>query len=152
MTPSHALRLKLTEVYTPTCATEPTLSASEQVGVTQSVPAPAGPHLPRPSQPAVHPAALIGHRASAPLGTALQVPAPLRLHRLQVEQDEVLQQTPSTQALLAHSVDVAQPWPCGRPTQVLLALQMGLLGAQSALVQQLGAAVPTQRLVPAQLR
>jgi len=80
------------------------------------------------------------------LETALQVPAPLRLHRLQVEQDEVLQQTPSTQAPLTHSVDDEQPWPSERPTQVLLPLQMGLLGLQSAFVQQLGSAAGMQTL------
>jgi hypothetical protein len=146
VTPSHVLRLKLTEVNTPTCATEPTPSLWVQLGVTQSVPTLAGAHLPAPSQPAVHPVELAGHRGSGPLATALQVPAPLRLHRLQVEQDEVLQQTPSTQEPLMHSVGVEQAWPSERPTQVLLALQTGLLGLQSPLLQQLGNAARMQAL------
>jgi hypothetical protein len=56
------------------------------------------------------------------------------------------QQTPSTQAPVAHSVDVVQPWPCGRPTHVLLALQIGVLAGQSGLEQQLGSAAGMQAL------
>jgi hypothetical protein len=88
-----------------------------QTGVTQFVPATAGAHLPKPSQPAVQPAALIAHSASAPLGTALQLPTPLRLHRLHVVQDAVLQHTPSTQLPEPQSVLAPQDMPFGRAMQ-----------------------------------
>jgi hypothetical protein len=58
----------------------------------------------------------------------------------------LLQQTPSTQNVLAHSLEVVHPWPTGRPTQVLLALQMGVLAGQSGFVQQLGRAAGMQAL------
>ena len=60
-----------------------------------------------------------------------------------VAHDELPQQTPSTQAPLAHSVDAAQFCPLGRPTHMLfVALHTGAVAGQLLvpLGQQLGSA------------
>jgi hypothetical protein len=71
------------------------------------------------------------------------------LQAWQVEQEDVEQHTPLTQALLAHSAAVVQFCPFGRPTQVLLVgSQTGLVAGQGfvPLAQQLGSAEGMQAL------
>jgi hypothetical protein len=63
----------------------------------------------------------------------------------------LLQQTPSAHAPLAHSPWVVQAAPSERPTHVLF-VQTGAVAGQSAFPQQAGAAFPTHRFVPGQLR
>jgi hypothetical protein len=77
-----------------------------------------------------------------PAATDLQVPAlPVTLHAWQVPQLVLVQQTPSTQLLLAHSVPAVQAWPaCLRPH---IPSVQKFPGAQSALpVQTVTQAVP----------
>jgi hypothetical protein len=79
VTPSQRVALNEIDVYTPTCGTVPKLSLPVQAGAAQSVDADAGWHLPKPSQPAVHLAALFGQAAVGPAAAAAHVPWPLRL-------------------------------------------------------------------------
>jgi hypothetical protein len=63
----------------------------------------------------------------------------------------LLQQTPSAHAPLAHSPCVVHAAPRARPTHMLF-VHTGAVAGQSAAVQQAGAALPTHRFVPGQLR
>lgn len=74
-------------------------------------------------------------RCGAPV-TALQVPIdPLTSHASHWPAQAVLQHTPSTQLPLAHSAELEQVCPFGRPTHVR-PLQMGRFDGQSAALQQ----------------
>jgi hypothetical protein len=84
------------------------VSLAVQTLFAQNVDDGAGLHLPRPSQPAVQLDALMAQLASAPAGEALHVPTPFRLQRLHAAHEPVLQQTPSTQLPVAHSVPPPQ--------------------------------------------
>jgi hypothetical protein len=120
--------------------------------VPQPVPEAPGAQAPLPPQVAwvqlATLAAMVAQAGSAvPAATALQVPAPFRLQRMQVPQLADEQHTWSTHLPLPHSAPVEHACPSARATHFFVVeSQMGVDAGQSVLEQQFGSAASMQVL------